>query len=142
MTFVPWQRGVKTAIFLFGFVTVIAAVGYAFILHSLYGRLNYYLTDNNRNNIHGNSILLLQSGLRNFILGVFHSTLRPLPYTAMLSLLLCVEITFAAVFVLGVPLNAYRSLHCVWIFLWLTLLRLLLISSLFFDYGDVGNSLI
>jgi hypothetical protein len=89
-TFALWQRGIKIAVFLFGFLLVITAVGGAFFLRAVYGRLNHYLTDNNRNNLRGTVMLMLQSGVRNFVLGVLHSVLRPLPYEIILSLLLCV----------------------------------------------------
>jgi hypothetical protein len=140
--FALWQRCIKTAIFLFGFVMVILAVGGAFILRTIYGRLNRHLADNNRNNLHGSVVILLQSGLRNIILGILHSTLRTLPYEKMLSLLLCVETFFVIIFIMFVPLRAYRSLHPVWTGFLLSFIRIILIGTLFFDYEDLGNALV
>lgn len=138
----PWQRGVKTGVLLFGFVTVIAAFGGTFIMRALYGRLNRHITDNNRNHLRGTIVLLLQSGIRNFVLGILHSVLRPLPYEAMLSLLLITEAIFVTFLIAGVPLKAYRTLHSVWAGLYLSLVRIVLMLTFFFDYDDVGNSII
>jgi hypothetical protein len=133
---------VKTTVFLFGFILVVAAVGGAFVMLAAYGRLNRHLLENSRNTLRGNTFLLLQSGVRNLILGVLHSALRSLPYATMLSILLCAEVIFCSAFVAAVPLGIYRTLHCVWAYLWLSLVRILLIATLFFDYADVGNVLI
>ena len=60
----------------------------------------------------------------------------------MLSLLLCVDIIFFIVFFSGLPFSTYRILISVWSELFLNLMRMLLIGTLFFDYKDLGNPLI
>jgi hypothetical protein len=142
VTFTVCQRGIKTMVLLFGFTVVFASIGSGFVMRSAYGRLNRLLTDNNRNNIRGITIILLQSGVRNFVLGLVHSFSRALPYEKMLSLLLCFEVIFATIFIAAIPLRAYRTLYPVWMGLYLTFARIFLIGTLFFDYFNIGASLL
>ena len=95
-----------------------------------------------RNNLHGTIIILLQNGLRNFLLGIFHSNLRHLPYETMMSFLLSIEVLFVSFFVAAVSLRVYRTLLSVWVGLYLTFARIILIGTLYFDYVNVGDILI
>lgn len=54
-------------------------------------------------------------------------------------MLLCVEVIFASVFIAAVPLVVYRNLHSVWAGFFITLVRIILIGTMFFDYYDVDN---
>lgn len=62
----------------FGFGMVLLSTSLYFISYLLYSRLNKHLTDNNRNDVLGISMLVCQGGLKNLTLGILHSLLRVL----------------------------------------------------------------
>jgi hypothetical protein len=125
----------KAAILLFGFLLVTISVGGFIIAYGIYGKLNKYLVDNNRNNLKGNAAIVLQYGLRNILLGILHSILRPLPYKTLLSILISTELLFLVIFIISIAFMAYRSLKLIWIYLLLAFIRILLIFTFFFDYS-------
>jgi hypothetical protein len=118
----------------FGFLLVSISVGGYLIAYSMYRKLNRHLIDNNRNNLKGTAYILLQYGFRNFILGMLHSILRPLPYKSMLLILILTEAAFFVIFLISISLNTYRMAKIIWFYLLLTLVRMMLILTLFFDY--------
>lgn len=86
---------------LFGFIVLILSFGGYFVGLMMYRRLNRSLTDNNRNSMRGNTELLFQNCMRNFLLGVVHSLVRYAESKHLiLSFLLVLEIVFQGLFVL------------------------------------------
>lgn len=126
----------------FGFTLVAVSIGGFLIAFGMYGRLNKYLVDNNRNCLRGVGFLLLQSGLRNFIFGVLHSVLRPLPYTVTIAVLLSAELLFALLFVLSLTLGIYKRSSFMWFYVIISLLRILLIATLAADYQQIDYDVI
>jgi hypothetical protein len=124
----------KAGIVWFGFLLVTVSVGGFFMTFGTYCKLNRHLIDNNRNNLHGNTFILLQYGFRNLLIGILHSILRYLPYFTMLSILISVELLFLTFFILSITLMTYRALNSIWIYLLLSFIRILLIFTFFFDY--------
>jgi hypothetical protein len=81
---------IKAFVVLFGFSLLLFSVCGYIISFTFYHKLNRYFSDNNKNNLSGNSFLILQNGLRNVILGVLHSMLRVIPYAFMMGALILV----------------------------------------------------
>ena len=87
-TFSFFTKIVKMQTIYFGFILVLVSVGLIFVSYAFYKKLNKHLMSNNRNNLFGQICLMLQMGIRNFMLGLLHSVLRPISYYKMLSVLL------------------------------------------------------
>lgn len=107
-----------------------------------YGKLNKYLVDNNRNNFAGVFFLMLQYGLRNLIFGMLHSILRPLPYLAMLKILILAEFLFTLALIISFTLNIYKYAKFMWFYVLISFLRILLISTLAVDYEEINQEII
>lgn len=140
--FLLGDKCVKIFTIYFGFILVMVSVGGFLMAFAYYGKLNKYLVDNNKNSFAGVFFLLLQYGLRNFVLGVLHSILRPLPYPTMLKFLLTVELFFALVFILSFSLNIYKFAKFMWLYLLISFVRILLISTLALDYEYTNYEII
>lgn len=130
-TFSNWL--VKVFVVKFGFVLVLVATAWFLTTLGLYGKLNRYLLDNNRNSMMGNILLVLQFGLRNLVLGIMHSLLRELSYSTMITVLIGTEIVFMVIFTLSIPWKVYKSINNMWIHLLLTFIKIILIYTLLFD---------
>lgn len=128
------QKVIKLGSLLFGVMMVIGSTGGYLLTYGFYGKINRYLIDNNKNCLSGNAYILLQYGLRNLILGILHSVLRPLEYQTMLGILFSVEVTFFIIFVVSVFAKSYKIVSFIWFYLALTLIRIILIFTLFWDY--------
>lgn len=122
----------------FGFSLVIVSVGGFLMAFAYYGKLNKYLVDNNRNNFAGVFFLMLQYGLRNLIFGMLHSILRPLPYLAMLKILILAEFLFTLALIISFTLNIYKYAKFMWFYVLISFLRILLISTLAVDYEEIN----
>jgi hypothetical protein len=84
------NKFIKTFIIFFGFCLFLFSVCGYLIGLSFYSKLNRYFTDNNKNILRGNLLLLLQNSMRNLILGVVHSFFRNGNYMVLISILLSV----------------------------------------------------
>ncbi len=130
-TFNNWI--VKVLVVQFGFILGLVATACFFMTLGLYGKLNRYLLYNYRNSMMGNIVLMLQFGLRNLVLGIMHSLLRELSYSTTITVLIGTEIVFMVIFTLSIPWKIYKSINNMWIYLLLTFIRIILISTLLFD---------
>ena len=85
----------------FGFIVIILSFGGYLVGLLMYRKLNRSLTDNNRNSMRGNTELLLQNCMRNFLLGVVHSLLRYADSKHLIiSIVLIIEVVFQGLFVM------------------------------------------
>lgn len=132
------DKWTKVCIVCFGFILVAVSVGGFLIAFGMYGKLNRHLVDNNRNSLRGVYFLLLQNGLRNFLFGMLHSALRPLPYMAIIVVLLSAELLFTLLFVLSFTFRIYKNASFMWFTIIISLIRILLIATLVVDYGMVN----
>lgn len=126
----------------FGFILVAVSVGGFLFAFAHYRKLNKYLVDNNRNSLKGVCFLLLQYGLRNFVFGVLHSVLRPLPYAIMIAVLLLAEVLFTLLFVLSFSLRIYKKASYMWLYIIISLIRILLITTMAIDNGSINEQMI
>lgn len=136
------DKCIKTFTVFFGFILVIISIGGFLVAFGLYGKLNKYLVDNNKNNLKGVFFILLQYGLRNFIFGILHSILRSLPYPTMIVILLSTELLFALLFVLSFTLKIYKMASFMWFYVLITFIRILLIFTLAIDYEHINFDII
>jgi hypothetical protein len=88
--FIFVNKLVKVFIVFFGFSLLLFSLSGYIIGFTFYRKLNRYFTDNNKNILQGNSFLILQTGFRNVILGVLHSTLREDSYEILMGSLILV----------------------------------------------------
>ena len=88
--FVWANKLLKVFIFFFGFSLLLFSLSGYIIGFTFYRKLNRYFTDNNRNVLRGNCLLILQSGFRNVVLGVIHSILRESTYGLLMGSLILV----------------------------------------------------
>ena len=86
--FVWTNKLVKVFIVFFGFSLLLFSICAYIVSLTFYRKLNRYFTDNNKNILQGNCFLILQSGFRNVILGVFHSILREGSYRLLMGILI------------------------------------------------------
>lgn len=82
------SKMIKLQTIIFGFILIIASSGLYFLSYSFYSKPNMHIMDNNKNNLMGQSCLILQFGLRNGYLGMMNSFLRVFAYRYMLTVLL------------------------------------------------------
>lgn len=71
---------VKVFIISFGYSVFIFSMSGYLMGFIFYKKLNRYFIDNNRNNLHGNFLIIFQNGTRNILLGIIHSGFRNLGY--------------------------------------------------------------
>ena len=127
------NKYVKVFIIFVGYCLFIFTVcGYVIGL-SFYKKLNHYFTDNNKNILHGNWILILQNGIRNMMLGLTHSLFGNGDYSILISILLIIESIFLVIFLLGISYKVYIENKIIWIYNMITLLRILLIFAFYMD---------
>jgi hypothetical protein len=88
--FVWANKLLKVFIFFFGFSLLLFSLSGYIVGFTFYRKLNRYFTDNNRNILRGNCLLILQSGFRNVVLGVIHSILRESTYGLLMGSLILV----------------------------------------------------
>ncbi len=89
----------KSSILLFGFALVcFSTIGY-FLCYAVYKRLNKHFVDKNKNNLSGVTLLVIQNGVRNFVLGMTHSLLRGADYDRLLWSLILIEAVSLLVFI-------------------------------------------
>ena len=136
------DKWTKVFVVCFGFILVVVSVCGLLLSFGMYRKLNKYLVDNNRNNLKGVCFLLLQYGLKNFILGVLHSVLRPLPYTVTIAVLLSTEVIFTMLFTLSFSIGIYKNAIFMWFNVIISLVRMLLITTLAFDYEQINDEVI
>ncbi len=94
--------------------------------------------DNNKNNIKGQTGLILQFGLRNFYLGLMNSYLRVLTYKHMLSVLFVSEIVLVSFFITSLSMKIYESSSKMCIYILLNFAKILLMITLFLDYLNIN----
>lgn len=132
----------KTIILFFGFVLVAVSIGGFLVALSWYRKLNKYLVDNNKNHLGGVIFLLLQYGARNFLFGMLHSVLRPLPYQTMITILLMVELLLFLTFIVSLSMKIYNKISFMWLYILISFIRILIIFSLAVDYEQINQSII
>lgn len=118
----------------FGFLVVLYSISMFFLSSIFYKRLSFYFNDNNRRSLLGVSFLVLQYGFKNMVIGVLQTMLRPLPYFTMLTILFVTEVVFLLLFLVSVKFSIYKKLVKIWLFLFLNLLKLILIFSFIWDF--------
>lgn len=128
----------KSFILFFGFVLVAVSTGGILLIFGFYRKLNKYLMDNNKNHLSGVIFLLIQYGLRNFLFGMLHSVLRPLPYQTMVTILLLLESLLLLTFIVSLSIKVYKTSIIMWFYILISFIRILLIFSLAVDY-EQGN---
>lgn len=132
----------KSSVVFFGFAVISLSVCGYFVCYAFYRRLNKYIMDNNKNSISGIFFLLIQNGLRNLVLGMAHSLLRDADYEMLLSSLLSIELISYALFIYSANNLNYEKVYSIWIYIFRTFVRLLLILTFFLDSGNVDLNVI
>ena len=135
------NKYVKVIIFFICYCLFIFSVCGYIIGLSFYKRLNRYFTDNNKNILHGNWFLILQTGIRNMMLGVTHSLFRNGQYSVLISSLLMIEGIFFIIFLLGISYKVYIEDKTIWIYIIFTFLRMLLISTFCLDITFINYAI-
>ena len=128
----------KVFIVFIGYCLLIFSVSGYIIGLSFYKKLNRYFTDNNKNILHGNWILILQNGIRNMMLGITHSLFRNSHYSVLINSLLVIEGIFFIIILLGISDKIYIENKKIWIYILFTILRMLLISTFFIDRAFIN----
>ena len=132
----------KSSVVFFGFAVVSLSVCGYFVCYVFYRKLNKYIMDNNKNCISGIFFLLVQNGLRNLVLGMAHSLLRDAEYETLLSSLLSIELISLALFICSANNLIYDKVYSIWIYIFMTIIRLMLISTFFLDFNNTDWSII
>lgn len=132
----------KSSVVLFGFTVVSFSICCYFVCYAFYRKLNKYIADNNKNCLSGIALLLIQNGLRNFALGLTHSLLRDAEYEMLLLSVFSIEVISLALFVYSANNFYYKKVHSIWIYIFMTFIRLLLISTFFIDFENINESII
>jgi hypothetical protein len=127
-------KWIKIQVVFFGFVFFIMAVSLYYLSYGLYQRLNSYLMENHLNNVKGQTLFILQSGIKNLYFGAMHSILRSLPYSLMLSILLLNEAAFFCIFTAAIVQKSYKSVLKMWVYTILNFLKILQMITLYIDY--------
>jgi hypothetical protein len=133
------QKVIKVQILCFGFLLLIVSTGLYFLTHGFYARLSRHVMDNNRSGVDGMAALTLQTGVKNCCLGILHSVLRGLGYERMLWSLMGCEAVFLLCFVLMLVVGVYRQALKMWVYVLLSLAKMLLMATLLADYQCLNN---
>lgn len=132
----------KSSVILFGFVLVFVSICGYFVCYAFYRSFNRYITDNNKNDLSGITLLIVQNGLRNFVLGVTHSILRDAQYETLLLSLFSIEVITFALFISSANNLIYEKVRSIWIYIFFTFIRMMLISTFFLDFENVDSDII
>jgi hypothetical protein len=128
------QKVIKVQIICFGFLLLVVSTALYFLARSFYARLSRHVMDNNRSGIAGMAALTLQTGVKNYCLGVLHSVLREAGYERMLWSLLGCEAVFLLCFMVMLMAGVYRRALKMWVYVLLNLVKMLLMTTLLVDY--------
>ena len=132
----------KSSIVFFGFAVVSLSVCGYFICYAFYRKLNKYIMENNKNCLSGIFFLLIQNGLRNLVLEMAHSLLRDKDYGMLLSTLLSIEAVCFGLFIYSANNLNYEKVYPIWIYTFMTFIRMQLILTFFLDFRSVNSEII
>ena len=107
--------------------------------YSYYKELNSYLMDNNKNEIKGHVMLVVQFGIRNFYYGVFHYFTRYLEYRIGMGILIGSELIFVILLCCAIKKRVYKSDKKIWIFVVQNFIKMLMFLTLLADYENLNN---
>ena len=124
------QKLIKIGVILFGFVVVLYSSSMYLLSSIVYKRLSFYFNDNNKKSLIGVFCLILQNGFKNMVIGVSQSLLRFNIYLNTIIVLMVMEIMFFIIFLISINLKIYKKLTKIWIFIFLSLIKLIVIWSL------------
>ena len=98
--------------------------------------------DNNKNEIKGHVMLVVQFGIRNFYYGVFHYFIRYLEYRIGMGILIGSELIFVILLCCAIKKRVYKSDIKILVFVVQNFIKMLMFLTLFADYENLNNQMI
>lgn len=132
------DKVIKVGVVFFGFIVLLYSCSIYLLGYGFYKKLNTYFSDNNKNCLAGCFLLLLQNGFKNMLLGEIQAVLRPLPYEIFIFALIGTEIFFLFLFLMSITIKIYKNQIRFWIYLLLNAVKIILLLTLYWDYGDIN----